>query len=188
MKLIDITMMSAEGLRERKGRVALNVLGILIGCAAVTGLISLADGMNIQVQDQLSVIGANTLFVIPHEAQEAAMSLSATRILSQDGISWRDRELIRNTPGVSDSRELSSGGAQYTITVVTYTTKVLGVGDTFMGINQDIKLAVGRDFTRGDKAVAFIGKNIAHPIDEDEPVLGLGGRFKISVRVRGEVR
>jgi hypothetical protein len=49
MNLIDITLMSAEGLRERKGRVALNVMGILIGCAAVTGLISLADGMNIQV-------------------------------------------------------------------------------------------------------------------------------------------
>ena len=55
MKLIDITVMSVEGLRERKGRVALNVLGILIGCAAVTGLISLANGMNLQVQDQLSV-------------------------------------------------------------------------------------------------------------------------------------
>ncbi|MBT7913610.1 ABC transporter permease, partial [Candidatus Bathyarchaeota archaeon] len=52
MKLIDITVMSVEGLRERKGRVALNVLGILIGCAAVTGLISLADGINIQVKDQ----------------------------------------------------------------------------------------------------------------------------------------
>ena len=85
MKLFDITVMSAEGLRERKGRVALNVLGNLSGCAAVTGLISLADGMNIQVKDQLSVIGANTLFVVPHEAQEAAMSLSATQILNQDG-------------------------------------------------------------------------------------------------------
>ena len=188
MNLIDITVMSAEGLRERKGRVALNVMGILIGCAAVTGLISLADGMNIQVQDQLSVIGANTFFVVPHEAQEAAMALSATQILNQDGVSWRDRELIRNTPGVSDSSELSSGGTQYTIKGVTYTTKILGVGDTFMDINQDIKIAEGRFFTRGDKAVAFIGKNIAHPTDVDEPVLGLGDRFKTSVRVRGETK
>ena len=188
MKLFDITVMSAEGLRERKGRVALNVLGILIGCAAVTGLISLADGMNIQVKDQLSVIGANTLFVVPHEAQEAAMSLSATQILNQDGVSWRDRELIADTPGVSDSSALSSGGAQYTIKGETYTTKLLGVGDTFMDINQDIKLAEGRAFTRGDKAVAFIGKNIAQPDDEEEPILGLGDRFKISVRAHGETK
>lgn len=42
--------MSAVGPRK-KGRVALNILGILIRFAAVTGLVSLADGMNNQVRD-----------------------------------------------------------------------------------------------------------------------------------------
>ena len=65
MKFFDALFMSAQGLRERKYRVALNVLGILVGCAAVTGLISLAAGMNLQVKNQLSVIGVNTLFIEP---------------------------------------------------------------------------------------------------------------------------
>ena len=180
--------MSAEGLRERKGRVALNVLGILIGCAAVTGLISLADGMNNQVRDQLSVIGTNTLFVVPEEAKDAAMTLSASQILNQEGISWRDRELIESSPGVDDISELSSGGGQYTIKGDVYQTKLLGVGDNFLELNQDIKMEVGRFFTRGDKAVAFIGKNVAHPTDEDEPILSVGNRIKMSVRVRGETK
>jgi putative ABC transport system permease protein len=188
MNLFDISIMSAEGLRERKGRVALNVLGILIGCAAVTGLISLADGMNNQVRDQLSVLGTNTLFVIPEEAKDAAMTLSATQILNQEGISWRDRELIRSSPGVDEASELSSGGGQYTIKGETYQTKMIGVGDNFLEINQDIKMETGRFFTRGDKAVAFIGKNIAQPTDEDEPVISIGDRIKISVRVRGETK
>lgn len=64
MKLFDALFMSAQGLGERKYRVALNVLGILVGCAAVTSLISLAAGMNLQVRDQLSVIGTNTLFIL----------------------------------------------------------------------------------------------------------------------------
>ena len=186
MNLLDITIMSAEGLRERKGRVALNVLGILIGCAAVTGLISLADGMNNQVQDQLSVIGTNTLFIVPEEAKDAAMTLSATQILTQEGISWRDRDLIASSPGVDDSSELSSGGGQYTIKGETYQTKLLGVGDNFLEINQDIKMEEGRFFTRGDKAVAFIGKNVAQPTDEDEQIISIGDRIKLSVRVRGE--
>ena len=188
MNLLDITIMSAEGLRERKGRVALNVLGILIGCAAVTGLISLADGMNNQVSDQLSVIGTNTLFVIPEEAKDAAMTLSANQILSQEGISWRDRDTIDSTPGVDDSSELSSGGGQYTIKGKDYQTKLLGVGDNFLEINQDIKMEEGRFFTRGDKAVAFIGKNIAQPTDEDEPLISIGDRVKMSIRVRGETK
>lgn len=186
MKLLDITILSAEGLRERKFRVALNVLGILVGCAAVTGLVSLADGMNTQVRDQMSVIGTNTLFVIPEDAKEAAMTISATQIASQDGISWRDRETIQDTGGVRDTCEIIMGGGSYTIKGETYSARVMGVGDSFQEINKDIKMTDGRFFTRGDKAVAFVGKNVAHPTDEEEPILGVGDRIKLAVKVRGE--
>lgn len=186
MKLLDITILSAEGLRERKFRVALNVLGILVGCAAVTGLVSLADGMNTQVRDQMSVIGTNTLFVIPEDAKEAAMTISATQIASQDGISWRDRETIQDTGGVRDTCEIIMGGGSYTIKGETYSARVMGVGDSFQEINKDIKMTDGRFFTRGDKAVAFVGKNVAHPTDEEEPILGVGNRIKLAVKVRGE--
>ncbi|MCK4399453.1 ABC transporter permease [Candidatus Bathyarchaeota archaeon] len=186
MKLLDITILSAEGLRERKFRVALNVLGILVGCAAVTGLVSLADGMNTQVRDQMSVIGTNTLFVIPEDAKEAAMTISATQIASQDGISWRDRETIQDTGGVRDTCEIIMGGGSYTIKGETYSARVMGVGDSFREINKDVKMTDGRFFTRGDKAVAFVGKNVAHPTDEEEPILGVGNRIKLAVKVRGE--
>jgi len=186
VKLLDITILSAEGLRERKFRVALNVLGILVGCAAVTGLVSLADGMNTQVRDQMSVIGTNTLFVIPEDAKEAAMTISATQIASQDGISWRDRETIQDTGGVRDTCEIIMGGGSYTIKGETYSARVMGVGDSFQEINKDVKMTDGRFFTRGDKAVAFVGKNVAHPTDEEEPILGVGDRIKLAVKVRGE--
>jgi len=178
--------MSAEGLFERKGRVALNVLGILIGCAAVTGLISVADGMNNQVRDQLAVIGTNTLFIVPEEAQDAASTLSATQILNQEGISWRDRETIEATGGVTQISEISSGAGSFTVRGESYDVTVLGVGDTFLDINQDVKMEEGRFFLRGDKAVAFVGKNVAYPPDEDEQVVAIGDRIKLTVRLQGE--
>lgn len=186
MKLFDISVMSAEGLRERKGRVALNVLGILIGCAAVTGLISLADGMNNQVKDQLSIIGTNTLFVLPEEAKEAASTLSGSQVLGQEGMSWRARDTIRRSAGVSAISELSSGGGHFEIKSQIYGTKILGVGDNFLEINQDIKMAQGHIFSRGDKAVAIIGSNLAHPPDDLEALIDIGDRIKLSVRVMGE--
>ncbi len=188
MKLFDITMMSAEGLLERKGRVALNVLGILIGCAAVTGLISVASGMNNQVRDQLSVIGTNTLFVIPEEAQDAASTLSASQILSQEGISWRDRDLIASTSGVTSISEISSGGGSFTMKGDTYDVKVMGVGDNFLQINQDVKMNDGRFFVRGEKAVTIIGQNVAFPPDKNEQLVKIGDRIKLTVRVRGEYK
>ena len=178
--------MSAESLLERKGRVALNILGILIGCAAVTGLISVASGMNNQVRDQLSVIGTNTLFIVPEEAEAAASTLSATQILNQDGISWRDREIIESTNGVTQISEISSNGGSFTVKGKSYDIKVMGIGDNFLQINQDVKLENGRFFVRGDKAVAIIGRNIAFPPKEDEPLIEIGDRIKLVVRVRGE--
>ncbi|MBE0633363.1 ABC transporter permease, partial [Candidatus Bathyarchaeota archaeon] len=176
----------AEGLLERKGRVALNILGILIGCAAVTGLISVASGMNNQVRDQLSVIGTNTLFIVPEEAEAAASTLSATQILNQDGISWRDREIIESTNGVTQISEISSSGGSFTVKGKSYDIKVMGIGDNFLQINQDVKLENGRFFVRGDKAVAIIGRNIAFPPKEDKQIVGIGDRIKLVVRVRGE--
>jgi len=186
MDILDITILSAEGLRERKFRVALNVIGILVGCAAVTGLVSLADGMNTQIRDQISVIGANTLFVVPEEAKDAVMTLSATQITSQDSVSWRDRETIQDTGEVRDICEIIMGGGSYTVKGETYTAKVMGVGDSFQEINKDIKMTEGRFFTRGDSAVAFVGKNVAHPTDEEEPIIGVGDRIKLTINVRGE--
>jgi putative ABC transport system permease protein len=186
LKLIDITVLSAEGLLERKGRVLLNILGILIGCAAVTGLISVADGMNNQVRDQLSVIGTNTLFIVPEEAKDAASTLSANQILSQEGISWRDRDIICSTSGVTDISEISSGAGGFTVKGKSYNVKVMGVGDNFLDINQDVKMEEGRFFMRGDKAVAFVGRNIAHPPSEEEQLVAMGDRIKLTVRVRGE--
>ena len=186
MKLLDITILSVEGLLERKGRVALNVLGILIGCAAVTGLISVADGMNNQVRDQLTIIGTNTLFIVPEEAEEAASSLSATQILSQEGISWRDRDIIESTRGVALLSEISQNAGSFSVRGESYNVKVLGIGYHFPDINKDVQMEEGRFFVRGDNAVAIIGRNVAYPPNEDEQVISLGDRIKLTIRVRGE--
>jgi putative ABC transport system permease protein len=186
LKLEDITILSVKGLLERKWRVALNILGILVGCAAISGLISVAEGMNNQVRDQLTIIGTNTLFIVPEEAEDAASTLSATQILSQEGISWKDREIIESTKGVSLISEISSNFGSYTVKGITYNVKVLGIGEHFPEINQDVKLDEGRFFIRGDNAVAIIGRNIAFPENEDDQIVGLGDRLKLIVRVRGE--
>jgi putative ABC transport system permease protein len=142
--------------------------------------------MNNQVRDQLSVIGTNTLFIVPEEAEAAASTLSATQILNQDGISWRDREIIESTNGVTQISEISSSGGSFTVKGKSYDIKVMGIGDNFLQINQDVKLENGRFFVRGDKAVAIIGRNIAFPPKEDKQIVGIGDRIKLVVRVRGE--
>jgi len=65
VNLQDIITISFSGITDRKFRFALNLLGILIGCAAVTGLISVTQGMNTEISSQLDILGANSLTIIP---------------------------------------------------------------------------------------------------------------------------
>lgn len=61
--------MSSNSLREKKFRFSLNILGILIGCAAITGLISITEGLSEEVSGQLELFGPTNIMVIPGEFQ-----------------------------------------------------------------------------------------------------------------------
>ena len=65
MNPLDIFLLSIDGLSERKFRFALNLVGILIGCAAITGLISMTQGLQSNVAGQLDMFGPTNLMVIP---------------------------------------------------------------------------------------------------------------------------
>lgn len=62
MKIQDIAITSFGGIKDRKFRFSLNLLGILIGCAAVTGLISVTQGMNTEINSQLGILGAHAIY------------------------------------------------------------------------------------------------------------------------------
>ncbi|MCW4049680.1 MAG: ABC transporter permease [Candidatus Bathyarchaeota archaeon] len=186
MRLSDIIFISADGLRERKRRMALNVLGILIGCAAVTGLVTLADGMNNQVRDQLSVIGTNSLFILPEKVQNEIQSLDASRVMETNGLTWRDRETVSQTLGVDAISEMSINEGQFTVKGETYDAKIMGVGAAFIEINTDLKIKEGRSFTRTDKNAVMLGKNVAYPTNKDEQILDIGDRVKLYVQVNNQ--
>ena len=70
MEFWDIAQLSLESLRERKFRFTLNLIGILIGCTAVTGLVSITQGLSNDVNRQLEVFGPQNIMVIPGQIQQ----------------------------------------------------------------------------------------------------------------------
>jgi len=62
--VFDFALMSIEGLWERKFRFSLNLVGILIGCAAVTGL-AMTESMRNNIYNDPEVVGATTIQVYP---------------------------------------------------------------------------------------------------------------------------
>ena len=177
MKLLDIVSLAAEGVKERKFRFALNLIGILIGCAAITGLISITQGMGEEIRDQLETFGPNNIMVVPGQLQPGRGIVGYT-------LSWRDLEFIRKTPHVKIATPIIGNKiSQLTVRGIKYVSSTYGVYPEYFTIYKNFEISEGRALMRGDGAVAVIGALVAQPRDENEPIIDLGDRIKLQVKV-----
>ncbi|MCK5671704.1 ABC transporter permease, partial [Candidatus Bathyarchaeota archaeon] len=181
MNPLDIFLLSIDGLSERKFRFALNLVGILIGCAAITGLISMTQGLQTNVSDQLDMFGPTNLMIIPGDVGGGPPRQGGIKF------NWRDVEIISKLEDVKDATPIISNVfAEYTIAGRFFRTDIYGVTPKYKELNANTQLASGRNFKSSDSAVVIVGSNVAHPKDLDEPIVELGDRIKIMARVNGE--
>jgi putative ABC transport system permease protein len=174
---LDILLMSSQGVRERKLRFALNLVGILIGCAAVTGLVSVTQGLTDSVTGQLELFGPTNIIVIPGEVRQGQGIVA-------DTLDWRELDIIERTPKVEAATPIIANKyCSFTFKGRNYYTDVYGVTEEYAEINKNTKIDEGRNFVRGDTAVVAIGANIAKPLDADERLIDLGDRIKIKSTV-----
>lgn len=178
MKFWDIISMAAEGVKERKFRFALNLIGILIGCTAVTGLVSLTQGLNEEVSGQLGTFGPTNMMIIPGQLEHGAGFMGNT-------LSWRDLDIIENIPKVDVATPIiGTKLAEVNVRGKEFYSYVYGVEPEYFKIFQTWKVDDGRTLVRGDNAAMVIGSRVAKP--EDEAIIDVGDRVKITVTVGGE--
>jgi putative ABC transport system permease protein len=177
LKIRDIVLLSIESLSERKFRFALNLIGILIGCAAVTGLISITQGLSNDINDQLEIFGPQNIMVIPGQLQEGRGIVGST-------LGWRDLETISKVYEVKVATPIIAGKmVRFNMRGREYFVEVFGVTNEYFEINKNADVEDGRALLRTDNAVVVVGANIAHPLDEDEAIVRVGDRLKIEATV-----
>ncbi len=82
----DFFVLIVRRLLHRKLRSWLTMLGIFIGVAAVVSLISLAQGLEVAVADQFSILGSDKVFIQPKGVQGPPGSGTASNILTDDDV------------------------------------------------------------------------------------------------------
>ncbi|MFP3951108.1 MAG: ABC transporter permease [Candidatus Bathyarchaeia archaeon] len=177
MKLIDIFTFSISGLKERKFRVALNLVGILIGCAAIMGLVSITQGLSNDVSEQLEIFGPQNVIVIPGEIRQGRGIVAST-------LAWRDLEIISKLPYVDKAIPIIANKmAKFEIRGDTYVAEVYGITHEYDDINKNTELSKGRAILRSDSAAMIVGSNSARPDESKDPILEVGDRVEIQVNV-----
>ena len=177
MKIRDIVLLSVESLSERKFRFALNLIGILIGCAAVTGLVSITQGLSNNINEQLEIFGPQNIMVIPGQLQEGRGIVGST-------LGWRDLETISKIREVKVATPIIANKmVRFNMRGREYFVEVFGVTNEYFEINKNAEIEDGRALLRTDNAVVVVGANIAQPLDEDEAIVDVGDRIKIEATV-----
>jgi len=179
VKIWDIAQMSLESLKERKFRFALNLIGILIGCTAVTGLVSITQGLSNDVNTQLEVFGPQNIMVIPGQMQQGRGIVGST-------LNWRDLEVISKIEDVNIATPIIANKiVSFNVRGRPFLAEMFGVTNEYFEINKNSEVEDGRSLLRTDNSAVVIGANIAQPLDEDEPILGVGDRLKVKAKVKG---
>ena len=169
------------GLSERKFRFALNLIGIMIGCAAIIGLIGITEGLSVNINSQLGTLGTNTINVVPERTQGPQAQFE-----SGSELDWRDLDLIKDMDHVElVSPTISGKIATYNSRGGTYTSPITGIGPEYLQINEAIEIGDGREFQRNDDNVAILGSNIVNP-EGDQMIFDVGDRIRLRSKVDGE--
>ena len=171
MRLQDVVFMAIEGVKERKFRVALNIIGILIGVSAITALISITQGMSVEINRQMELLGSTTIAVSPGGFGVHGGTLTL-----------RDIDRIERIPDVVMATPMVIGMAEVSIGDYSGLTFVMGIiPEEITRVVRNVEVAEGRFLQRSDRVSAVLGANIAHPPNLEEPIAHVGDRIMVVI-------
>lgn len=109
MNLITSLTIAVSALATNKLRAGLTMLGIIIGISAVITLVSVGQGVQTMVNEQMQSIGANLMFVLPGEleANQSSIKNNFIRSASLSTLTLGDAKALGDPAQVPDVRAVT---------------------------------------------------------------------------------
>lgn len=143
MSLWDTFKIAVRALLKNKMRAALTVLGVVIGIAAVTTMVSIGQSASALVQGQFEALGTNVIVVIPEMQRRGAVrSTASVTLTAADSDS-----IARDCPAVLASSPIIGTAGQVIHGSVNWNPKEMqGVGSDHLAV-RNWRLEAGGFFT-----------------------------------------
>ena len=173
MNLFDTIRIALRSLGKNKMRAGLTILGVVIGIAAVTTMVSIGQSASQLVQGQFEMLGTNVIVVLPGSRRRGGVRQSGGPTLTAD-----DSDAIADEcPTVLASSPLVGTGGQAVFRNGNWNPKeMFGVGSDYLTV-RNWQLRRGGFFTKREISsgakVCVIGHTIvaklfqtANPLDQ----------------------
>lgn len=182
MRFRDSIITAIKSLVANKLRSSLTMLGIVIGIAAVIGLMSIGRGVEASITSTFEELGTNAIYVIPHTPGASGFAgAGVTPTLSvSDADALKDSTYLRSIVGVAP---VSTNYGEVTSGNENVVTAINGTTPEYMEA-MNYSLASGqflseRNVSHRDNVVVLGDKVATDLFDSDDP---LGQRVKIKGR------
>ena len=172
MGLLLTIRIALRALAKNKMRAGLTVLGVVIGIAAVTTMVSLGQSASSLVQGQFEALGSNVVMVFPGNRQRGGVMQANVTLTSRDSAA-----IAKECPSVRASSPLVGAAGQVIYGSSNFNPREMyGVNGDYLGV-RNWPLHKGEFFTERDVAsaskVCVIGHTLVaklfqttNPIDE----------------------
>jgi putative ABC transport system permease protein len=169
--LLDLLIISLRQLSKNKLRSGLTVLGVIIGIASVTTMVSIGQGAGEMVRNEFKNLGSNVIIVFPGSRQSGGVNRGAVTTLTQDDVAAIAAEcpaVGSVTPYVGASGQVIGGNINWN------PNQMFGVGPDYPSVH-NWPLADGRFFDQRDCAavnkVCVLGYTVVvHLFPEQDPI------------------
>jgi len=175
MRFLDIQKMALHALGKNKIQTALTMLGIVIGVSAVIAMVSLGQGAQKLVQDQVAGMGTNVLQVQGGGGWNAGGG-GARQGGDQQSLTEGDVEAIRTeVPTVKLVTPIAQAQGQFIFGNQNWQARVEGSNQSYLEI-RGLKIDQGDFFTDADvrtaSRVVVIGKTVADNLFQGSDPVG----------------
>ncbi len=186
MRILTPIRIALRALRKNKMRSSLTVLGVVIGIAAVTTMVSIGQSAGQLVQGQFESLGTNVIVILPDSQRRGGVRSGAVQTLTAEdsrAIARDCESVIAASPLVGAAGQVVYGNANWS------PQEMWGVGPDFLTV-RNWQLRHGGFFTERDvisaNKVCVIGHTLVEKLFQTANPLGATVRVKnIPLRVIG---
>jgi len=178
MHLLDLLVISLRTLSKNKLRSGLTVLGVVIGIASVTTMVSLGQSAGQLVQDQFQSLGSNVIIVIPGSSQNGGVRSGTVTTLTEadaHAVVAECPSVLAMSPFIGTSGQVIGGNVNW------QPDQMFGVGQDYPLVRNS-PLARGEFFTQREIAgaikVCVLGATVARQLFPDVDPVGQQVRVK----------
>jgi len=165
MNYINLIKIAKNALLRNKFRAFLTMLGIIIGVASVIAMLGIGQGSKKSIQDQMSSMGSNLVFIMPGSQQRGGVMMGnsgsqSLKITDVEAIRLQCPDVVAVSPEVRTNGQAVFGN-------LNWPTTLYGGNTLYLGIKK-FEVESGRIFTdkeiTGLAKVCLIGKTVIENI------------------------